>query len=151
MAMSGDAGFLIDTNVISEATRAKPDMNVLAWLATADEDRLFLSVATIAEISYGIDGMPTGAKRKRLHDWLHDELMPRFDQRILSADAPLALRWGSVVRRSKRAGHQIEAMDALIAATAEHHNLTLATRNAADFAALSLPLFDPWSRSADPP
>jgi toxin FitB len=144
MPISGDAGFLIDTNVISEVTRPKPDVHVINWLAAADEERSFLSVATIAEISSGIEGMPIGAKQKRLRDWLHDELIPRFDERILPADAALAILWGSTVRRSRQGGHSIETMDALIAATAEHHNLTIVTRNIMHFSTLSLPLLNPW-------
>jgi toxin FitB len=144
MSILGDAGFLIDTDVISETTRLKPDVNVINWLAAADEERTFLSVATIAEISSGISGMPVGNKQKRLRDWLHNELILRFDQRILPADSALAILWGSTVRRSGRGGHQIEAMDALIAATAQRHNLTIVTRNIVDFSALSLPLLNPW-------
>ena len=144
MLISGDAGFLIDTNVMSEVTRPRPDVNVINWLAATDEERTYLSVATIAEISSGIDGMPVGTKRKRLDDWLHDELIPRFDNRILIADEALAIVWGRTVRRSRQGGHQIEVMDALIGATAELHNLTIITRNVVHFSALSLPLFNPW-------
>jgi toxin FitB len=145
MPIPGDAGFLLDTNVISEATRAKPNQMVLAWLGTVDEERLFLSVATIAEIKFGIDGMAVGAKQRRLRDWLDDDLISRFDKRILAVGVELALLLGSTVRRSKQAGHQIGTMDALIAATAAHHNLTLVTRNSDDFQALSLTMFNPWS------
>jgi predicted nucleic acid-binding protein len=82
MRISGSAGFLLDTNVISEATRPKPDAKVIAWLDTADEDLLFISVATIAEINFGIAGMPAGSKQRRLREWLNDELIPRFDRRF---------------------------------------------------------------------
>ncbi len=143
-AGSGGAGFLLDTNVISEATRQRPDANVMAWLAATDEDRLYLSVATLAEISRGIEAAAVGKKQRRLGAWLTDELMPRFDGRILPVDSATGLLWGGVTARANKAGHDIEAIDALLAATAERHNLTLATRNVTDFTVLKLPLLNPW-------
>jgi toxin FitB len=148
MSISGNAGFLIDTNVISEVMRPRPDVHVVNWLAAVDEERSFLSVATIAEISLGIEAMPVGRKQKRLRDWLHDELIPRFENRIFATDTALAILWGRTARLARQGGHQIETMDALIAATAEHHNLTIVTRNVADFSALSLPLLNPWLPAA---
>jgi toxin FitB len=145
--MSGKSGFLLDTNVISEATRPRPDAKVMTWLASADEDRLFLSVATLAEISRGIEAAPAGRKKSQLRAWLFDELVPRFDQRILPVDAAIGVLWGAVTFRAAKAGHDIEAVDALLAATAEHHHLTLATRNVADFAALKLAVINPWDVS----
>ena len=145
MSILGTAGFLLDTNVISEATRERPDANVLAWLAAAEEDRLFLSVATLAEINRGIESMATGKKQRRVRDWLLNDLIPRFDGRLLPVDAAVGLLWGAILVRSKKAGHNIEAIDALIAATAERHDLTLATRNVADFTALKLPMLNPWN------
>ena len=145
MSILGTAGFLLDTNVISEATRERPDANVLAWLAAAEEDRLFLSVATLAEINRGIESMATGKKQRRVRDWLLNDLIPRFDGRLLPVDAAVGLLWGAILVRSKKAGHNIEAIAALIAATAERHDLTLATRNVADFTALKLPMLNPWN------
>ena len=144
MLTSGSSGFLLDTNVISEATRPSPEPNVMAWLAAADEDRLFLSVATLAEISRGVESLAVGKKRRRLREWLLNELIPRFEGRILPVDAAVGMLWGATLVRSKQAGHEIEAIDALIAATTERHELTLATRNTADFKMLKLPLFNPW-------
>jgi toxin FitB len=145
MPISGKAGFLLDTNVISEATRPSPDANVMAWLAAADEDACFISSATLAEISRGVEGMATGRKQQRLREWLLNELIPRFEDRILPVDAALGLLWGTTAARSKKAGHEIEAIDALIAATAERHDLTLVTRNTADFRVLKLPMINPWT------
>ncbi len=143
-ASSGKAGFLLDTNVISEATRARPDVRVMEWLATTDEDRLHLSVATLAEISRGVDAAPAGKKQRRLRAWLTDELIPRFEGRILPVDTATGLLWGSVTARANLAGHDIEAVDALLAATAERHKLTLVTRNVLDFSVLALSLLNPW-------
>lgn len=149
MSISGDAGFLLDTNVLSEPSRAHPDANVLAWLAAIDEDKVFLSVATLAEISRGIERLPAGQRRRRLEGWLVNDALSRFDGRILGVDVELGLLWGRVVARAERLGHQIEAIDALLAATAERYELTLVTHNVADFATTGVVLLDPWQR-ADP-
>ena len=120
----------------------------MAWLAAADEDRLYLSVATLAEINRGIDAAPAGKKQRRLKAWLLDELIPRFEGRILPIDTDTGLLWGTVTARANKAGHDIEAVDALLAATAEQNNLTLVSRNIADFAVLKLPLLNPWHATA---
>ena len=146
--MPGEVGFLLDTNVISEVIRPKPDERAMAWIAAADEDRLFLSVVTLAEINRGIEALASSKKQRHLREWLFNELIPRFDRRILPVDAALALLWGAVSVRARKGGHDIEAADALIAATAERHNLTLVTRNVVDFKVLSLTLLDPWSSAA---
>ncbi len=144
MPRSPDVGFLLDTNVISEVSRSQPDPRAMAWLAETDEDRMFLSVATLAEISHGIEALDPGKRQRRLRSWLLDDLVLRFDSRILAVDAAVGLLWGNVVARSETAGRPIEAMDALIAATAERFGLTLVTRNVSDFKALSLPMLNPW-------
>lgn len=148
MPISGDAGFLLDTNVISEPSRPQPDPRVMAWLAAADEDRVFLSVATLAEINRGIERLATGKRRRRLEVWLANELVARFDGRILTVDTAVGLIWGRVAARAEQAGHQIEAIDALLAATAERHNLTLVTRNGSDFATTGVPIVNPWEAVA---
>ncbi len=148
MPISGDGGFLLDTNVISEASRPRPDPRVMAWLAAADEDRIYLSVATLAEISLRIERLGAGKRRRALEARLAEGLVARFEGRILPVDAELGLHWGRVAARALAAGSPIEATDALIAATAERHGLILVTRNVADFAALSLPLLNPWDAPA---
>ena len=142
--MSADTRYLLDTNVISEPSRPRPDPAVMAWLAGTDEDLMFLSVATLAEINRSVEKLPAGKRQRLLRAWLLEDLVTRFEDRILPVDAGVALLWGVLVARAERAGRDIEAMDALIAATAERHSLTLVTRNVADFAHLSLPLLNPW-------
>jgi len=138
--------FLIDTNVVSEWTKPRPDGAVAAWLAAVDEDRVFLSVVTIAELRHGIERLPAGARSARLGAWLTEVLVPRFDARVLPVDADTADAWGRMMARGRSVGRSVGAMDACIAATAERHDLTLATRNTADFRALGIRLLDPWSR-----
>jgi len=142
--------FLLDTNVVSEWVKLRPDRSVAAWLAAVDEDRVFISVVTLAELRYGIERMTTGSRRNRLAQWLRDDLPFRFDGRVLSIDHIVADVWGKVVARSEAAGRPIGAMDAFIAATAEAHGLTLVTRNASDFEASIKAIINPWVNEGPP-
>jgi predicted nucleic acid-binding protein len=136
--------FLLDTNVISEWTKAQPDRGVVDWLEQADEDRLFISAVTIAEIRYGIARLPAGKWRNQLAAWLTDDLSMRFEDRVLPVDATVGDRWGRVMARGRAAGRPVSIMDAFIAATAECHDMNLVTRNAADFELLGLRVLSPW-------
>ena len=138
--------FLLDTTVVSEWVKSRPNRGVATWLAQVDEDRVFISVVTLAELRYGIERMPVGSRRKRLGEWLRDELPLRFEGRVLSIDPIVADGWGKVVARSEAAGRPISAMDALIAATAETHDMTLVTRNTSDFEASLRLIINPWAK-----
>jgi toxin FitB len=137
--------FLLDTNVVSEWTKQRPNPGVIAWLADVDEDRVFLSVVTVAELSHGIERLPEGNRRRRLDVWLRDELPLRFAGRLLSVDQAVADRWGEVVAYREAAGRPIGVMDAFIAATANVHALSLVTRNAADFESTVTDIVNPWT------
>lgn len=137
--------FLLDTNVVSEWVKLRPDSGVIAWLAEADEDRVFISVVTIAELRHGIERLPAGARRDRLDIWLSEQVPARFEARVLSVDVETADTWGRVVSRGEANGRAVGTMDAFIAATAERHDLTLVTRNVSDFDVLGIRLFNPWS------
>jgi predicted nucleic acid-binding protein len=143
--------FLLDTNVVSEWTKPRPDAGVVTWLAAADEDRVFISVVTLAELRHGIELMPAGARRDRLDAWLTEQMPTRFDSRVLSVDAETANAWGRIMARGRAGGRAVGAMDGFIAATAEQHDLTLVTRNVADFDALGIRLVNPWSHGRGPP
>ncbi|TPM18586.1 type II toxin-antitoxin system VapC family toxin [Mesorhizobium sp. B2-3-5] len=136
---------LLDTNVLSEATRPSPDVRVLEWLDGLDEDRTFISVVSIAEIRRGVALMDEGRKREALAEWLALDLPQRFEQRVLPVNEPVALAWGDLMGFAKRRGRGLSSMDGLIAATAIARQLTLATRNTRDFEDLGLELLDPWT------
>lgn len=136
---------LLDTNVLSEARRPEPDRGVIEWLDQLDEDRAFVSVISLAEIRRGIALMESGRRREALADWLACDLPDRFAGRILPVDEKTAFAWGDLMAEAKRGGIGLAAMDALLAATAFTHDLTLATRNIRDFRDLGIALFDPWS------
>jgi predicted nucleic acid-binding protein len=137
--------FLLDTNVVSEWVKPRPDRAVIEWLAAVDEDRVYISVITISEIRYCIEQMPLGARRKRIDDWFTADLLMRFDGRILSINIEIADACGKIMNRGRAAGRQIEPMDAFIAATAQTTQLTLVTRNVSDFEFLGLPIISPWA------
>ena len=137
--------FLLDTNVVSEWMRLRPNAGVVSWLAGVDEDRVYLSVVTLAELRYGIERLAAGRRRKQLEDWLADDLPLRFEARILPIDRVVAEVCGSLVARREAAGRRIEVMDAFIAATAVVHNLKLVTRNTRDFDSSLADVICPWS------
>jgi len=137
--------FLLDTNVVSEWTKPQPNPGVIAWLEQVKEDDVFLSVVTFAELRHGIERLPAGTRRRRLDEWLRTELPTRFEGRIALIDGAVADEWGRLVARREASGRPIQAMDALIAATARVHNLTLVTRNVADFSASLKSVLTPWS------
>jgi predicted nucleic acid-binding protein len=137
--------FLLDTNVLSESVSAQPDVRVTRWLAAVDEDRVYLSVITLAEIRHGIERMQEGRRRKQLDNWLRDDLLLRFEGRILPITPAVADAWGQVVAQRDTLGRPISVMDAFIAATAKVHDLTLVTRDESDFAPSIKDIINPWA------
>lgn len=137
--------FLLDTNVVSEWVKPRPDPGVVAWCASIDEDRTFISVVTLAELRHGIERLSMGRRRLRLEEWLQHELLSRFDCRIISIDAAIGDAWGKVVARADKNGQPANTMDAFLAATAELHQLTVVTRNIGDFRKLTTSVINPWN------
>ena len=138
------SGFLLDTNCISELVRPKPDFRVVQWMEAADEDLLFLSVLTLGEIRKGIAGLAQGKRRARLESWLEVDLQARFAGRIIAIDAGIGDRWGLLAWEARKTGRVLPVIDGLLAATALHHNLTVVSRNAPDFAMTHVRVLNPW-------
>ena len=136
--------FLLDTNVVSEWMKPRPNVGVVEWLANADEDRLFLSVATLAELRYGVQRLAMGQKRARLEEWLETDLRNRFEGRVVVIDEEVAEAWGRVLTKADEMGRPMGAMDGFLAATAVVHGLTLVTRNESDFRGVGIHSIDPW-------
>jgi predicted nucleic acid-binding protein len=136
---------LLDTNVVSEFIRPRPDPRVLEWLNQLQFSTAHLSVATLSEIRMGIERLPHGRRREALEDWLAEELLPQFGSRLLVIDEAVAERCGVIRSRAYDSGKPIAVMDAFLAATADIHGLTLVTRNVKDFAAWGGPILNPWS------
>jgi predicted nucleic acid-binding protein len=137
-------GFLLDTNCISEVVSPRPERRVLEWMDATDESLLHLSVLTMGEIRKGVAGLFSGKRRSQLESWLGVDLPARFAGRILSIDRAVADRWGLISAEAKRKGRTLASIDALLAATALHFELTLVTRNAGDFAPTHVSLLNPW-------
>lgn len=135
---------LLDTNVLSEVQRPRPDPGVLAWLDAVDEDRIFLSVISIGEIARGVAQLEKGRRQAALSDWLQRDLPARFGGRLLAIDMETGLAWGQMMAAARREGRGLSVMDGWIAAVAARHQLILATRNVKDFTGLELSLFNPW-------
>jgi toxin FitB len=133
--------YLLDTNVLSELRRKKPNPGVMDWFAIRPASTLYLSVLTLGELRKGIDGMHDAQRRIVLLDWLETELPNFFIGRILSVDVKVADRWGRMVAA---AGRPLPAIDSLIGATAAQHGLSLVTRNVKDYADLGLNIINPW-------
>lgn len=136
--------FLLDTNVVSEWVKPQPNPQVVAWLQDVDEDRVFLSVASVAEIRRGIELLPPGKRRDRLDSWLTRDLPARFEGRVLDINSQIAEAWGAIMARGQKAGLNLDVLDAFFAATAKVHGLTLVTRNVQDFLRIGIPLLNPW-------
>jgi predicted nucleic acid-binding protein len=133
--------YLVDANVLCEATRRQPDVKVLAWLERHDAE-LHVSTLTLAEIVKGIHLLAQGKKRGQLEAWF-EELVASFAGRVLPVDEAVARTWGAFYAKQQRQGRLLSSFDSLLAATALVHGLTLATRNTADFPA-DLSMVNPW-------
>jgi predicted nucleic acid-binding protein len=135
---------LLDTNILSEVQRPAPDRKVLGWLDAVDEDRVFISVVSIAELRRGIALMDKGRRRDGLAVWLTNDLPARFAERILPIDQAVAEHWGDLMAQSRRSGVALSVMDGFFAATALAKKLTLVTRNVKDFTSFGVLLLNPW-------
>ncbi len=136
--------FLLDTNAFSEWVKPRPNPGVIRWMEAVDEDRVFLSVISLAELRYGVERLAPGARRSRLEAWLQDELPLRFEGRILPVDDNVAGAWGRALACGEALGRPLGAVDAFLAATAETHNLILVTGDVSHFPVLKNVL-NPWS------
>ncbi len=137
--------FLLDTTAVSEWMKPSPNPGVIRWLDEVDEDRVYLSVMTLAELRYGAERLAPGARKSRLETWLREELPLRFEGRLLNIETTIANAWGRIMSRCSAAGKPIGVMDAFFAATAEVHALTFVTRNVPDFTSSGVSLINPWS------
>jgi predicted nucleic acid-binding protein len=133
--------YLLDTNVVSELVRSKPNSHVIKWFESIPNDALHLSVLSLGEIRKGIEGIKETERKEKLRLWLEIDLPTWFGNRILTIDKLVVDRWGRLQHEAKR---PIPAIDSLIAATALHYDLRLVTRNERDFQFFSLQVINPW-------
>ena len=138
------SGWLLDTNVISELRRPRPNARVRAFIGGQPLDELFASTVTLAEIRYGIDMVADPIRRAELNDWLTHKVRPMFDQRVLEVSEDVMFKWRLLVEDGRKAGHTFSQPDLIIAATALHHGLTVVTRDTGDYQLARVPLLNPW-------
>lgn len=140
------SGFLLDTNVLSEFNRrGEPDRLVKQWLEAADTNSLYASVLTFGEIRLGVELLPPSKRRSQLEIWLERDLHEWFEDRILPVDEQVANRWGSLCAEAQLKGRSLSVIEAMLAATALQHDLTLVSRNVSDFSIVGLPVINPWA------
>ena len=135
--------YLVDTNVFSEPVKPKPDANVVAWLR-ANESSLYVSTITIGEMRRGIERLPSGRRKTQLRAWLV-ALCDCMKGRVLSFNTSTAHVWGQLKAKWDAAGIVIPSLDSQIAATAQRHELTVVTRNTADFGRAGVKQLNPFA------
>jgi tRNA(fMet)-specific endonuclease VapC len=136
--------YLLDTCVISELFAKNPNPKVVNFIDSLDSDDVFLSVITIGEIAKGVEKLPKSKRKQELHTWLRENLIVRFDRRIIPLETEVMMDWGIMVARLETAGITLPAIDSLIAATTSTHTLTLVTRNVGDFSGTGIEIVNPW-------
>ena len=141
--------WLLDTNILSELRRPRPEPKVIEFVAAQPLDRLYISTVTLAEIRYGIELVTDPARRSELADWLAQKVRPMFAQRVLPISEDVMLKWRLLVEEGRTAGHTFSQPDLIIAATALHHGLTVVTRDTAEYRRARAAVFNPWD-ATDP-
>lgn len=141
-------GWLLDTNVLSELRRPKPEPKVVAFVASKPLDLLYVSSVTFAEIRFGIELVADPSRRAELHDWLAHEVRPMFVQRALAVSEDVMFKWRLLVEDGRKAGHTFSQPDLIIAATALHYGLTVVSRDTSDYQRARVPVVNPWREAA---
>lgn len=136
--------YMLDTCVISELVAKEPNPNVVEFVDALDSDDAYLSVITIGEISKGIEKLPKSKRKQELQTWLKDDLLVRFDGKIILLDTNILVEWGILTARLEAKGITMPAMDSLIVATAQARQLILVTRNVKDFEESGIEIENPW-------
>lgn len=134
--------YLLDTNVLSEPLKRSPDPRVLRWLEAQSPLDLAISALTVGEIVAGVHSAAEG-RREQLERWVVDEIPRQFASRILHVDAPIAAAWGRLVAEGRATGRELLAIDGLLLATCEVHQLTFVTRNERDCAGRGIQVLNP--------
>lgn len=137
-------GLLLDTNILSELRRARPEPKVVEFVSAQPLENLFVSAVTFAEIRFGIELLEDVYKRAALTDWLNLQLRPMFENRVLPVTEDIMFKWRLLVEEGRKTGHTFSQPDLIIAATALHHGLAIVSRDVGGYDKTGVPLINPW-------
>lgn len=137
-------GWLLDTNVLSELRRPRPERRVLAFIASRPLEQFYVSTVTFAEIRFGIEMVGDANRRAELHDWLTHRVRPMFEQRVLAITEDVMLKWRLLVEEGRKMGHTFSQPDLIIAATALDQGLTIVSRDVREYKRARTPVINPW-------
>jgi len=138
-------GWLLDTNVLSELRRPKPDLRVVKFVSGQPLELLHVSVVSFAEIRFGIELVKDVSRRIELNEWLMHKLRPMFEERVLEITEDIMLKWPLLVEEGRKSGQTFAQPDLIIAATALHHGLTIVSRDTGEYERANVPVLNPWA------
>jgi hypothetical protein len=141
------SGWLLDTNVLSELRRPKPERKVVAFVSAQPLDLLHVSAVSLAELRFGIEAVADAARRAELTDWLTHKVRPMFERRVLPVSEDVMLKWRVLVEQGRKARHTYSQPDLIIGATALEYGLTVVSRDTADYLKAGVPVFNPWKQA----
>jgi toxin FitB len=141
-------GWLLDTNILSELRRVRPNAKVVGFIKAQSLEILYISSVTLAEIRFGIELVAEPVRRAELDNWLTHRVRPMFEGRVLPVTEDVMLKWRLLVEEGRKTGHTFSQPDLIIGATALEHGLTLVSRDTADYEKARVPVINPWLSAA---
>lgn len=136
---------VLDTNVVSEPLKTRPDDRVLSWLDAQDPATLHITTVTLAELLAGVAALPAGRRQRGLRAAIEDQVLPLFQGRILAFDVEAARHYAALWAAARAAGRAMPFADGAIAAIAKVHGYAVATRNVGDYAGVDVVVLNPWA------
>ena len=138
------SGWLLDTNILSELRRKKPEPKVIDFIASQPLESLHISSVTLAEIRFGIELLADAGRRSELNTWLTHRVRPMFEQRVLQVTEDVMFKWRLLVEEGRKVGHTFSQPDLIIAAIAHHNGLTVVSRDTDQFLRAGCSIVNPW-------
>ena len=136
--------WLLDTNILSELRRQRPEPKLLSFIEILPLDQMYVSVATLAELRYGVELVADAARRADLNDWLTNVIRPMFEQRVIPITEDVMVKWRLLVEQGRKTGHTFSQPDLIIAASAAHHGMAIVTRDRSQFDKARVPVINLW-------
>ena len=137
-------GWLLDTNVLSELRRLRPNPKVVAFIKARPLEMLYISSVTLAEIRFRIELVAEPGRRAELNDWLTHRVRPMFERRVLPVSEDVMLKWRLLIEEGRKIGHTFSQPDLIIGATALEYGLTVVSRDTSDYEKARVPIVNPW-------